>query len=127
MNGDIQVTEGMADFIGWAGALGQEKVNGMIREHLAEIRREFEEKGAMAKNGWDPIIEPSDGNEQWKQGGDCNLCRRLGYCKKQCRANRELKKITTPFLYDEYLKDCPEAAAKQGIGMTAEDVVRMVQ
>ena len=22
--------------------------------------------------------------DQWKHGGNCNLCRRNGYCKKRC-------------------------------------------
>ena len=31
-------------------------------------------------------------NEQWKDGagGKCELCRRHGYCKKQCKENRRM-------------------------------------
>jgi len=28
------------------------------------------------------------GNDEWKGGGDCLQCRRHGYCKKQCKANK---------------------------------------
>ena len=27
--------------------------------------------------------------EQWKRGGDCRLCRRQPYCKKQCTAHKQ--------------------------------------
>lgn len=30
----------------------------------------------------------SDENEQWKQGGDCNKCRRKNYCKTPCKLNQ---------------------------------------
>lgn len=28
-------------------------------------------------------------SEQWKSGGQCSICRRKSYCKKQCKANKE--------------------------------------
>ena len=28
-------------------------------------------------------------NEQWKLKGQCSICRRKSYCKKQCKANKE--------------------------------------
>lgn len=28
-------------------------------------------------------------NEQWKSGGQCSICKRKSYCKKQCKANKE--------------------------------------
>lgn len=28
-------------------------------------------------------------NEQWKLNGQCSICRRKSYCKKQCKANKE--------------------------------------
>lgn len=27
--------------------------------------------------------------DQWKQGGDCNVCRRATYCHNKCRARKE--------------------------------------
>ena len=30
----------------------------------------------------------ADNNEQWKNGGDCQKCRRRAYCKKECREAR---------------------------------------
>lgn len=27
-------------------------------------------------------------NEQWRLEGNCSICRRKGYCKRNCRANR---------------------------------------
>lgn len=26
--------------------------------------------------------------EQWKNGGDCKWCRRVKYCRKECRAHK---------------------------------------
>lgn len=28
-------------------------------------------------------------NEQWKSDGDCSLCRRKSYCKKECSAHNK--------------------------------------
>ena len=28
-------------------------------------------------------------SEQWKLNGQCSICRRKSYCKKQCKANKE--------------------------------------
>ena len=28
-------------------------------------------------------------DEQWKSGGDCDICRRKNYCKNACKANKE--------------------------------------
>ena len=28
-------------------------------------------------------------NEQWKSGGNCEICRRKSYCKKNCGANNK--------------------------------------
>ena len=30
-----------------------------------------------------------DNSEQWKLKGQCSICRRKSYCKKQCKANKE--------------------------------------
>lgn len=27
--------------------------------------------------------------DQWRQGGDCRLCRRQPYCKKVCKAHKQ--------------------------------------
>ena len=28
-------------------------------------------------------------NEQWKSNGDCDICRRKSYCKKQCKKRKD--------------------------------------
>lgn len=33
-----------------------------------------------------------DESEQWKNGGDCNKCRRKKYCTKPCKLNRYRQK-----------------------------------
>lgn len=30
-----------------------------------------------------------DNLEQWKLKGQCSICRRKSYCKRQCKANKE--------------------------------------
>ena len=30
------------------------------------------------------------GTDQWKDGGNCNICRRASYCKKRCSENKRL-------------------------------------
>lgn len=115
MEKTIQVIEWMAEFIEWVKNLGEDEVRKMIREHLAELKEHAEATNNTRKKGepgWDAALEPNDGNDQWKHGGDCNLCRKASYCKTQCRANKLLKKVTTPFLYQEYLTANPEAEAK---------------
>lgn len=27
--------------------------------------------------------------EQWKESGDCSICRRRDYCKTQCKAHKD--------------------------------------
>ena len=127
MEQTIRVTEQMADFIGWANVKGQDEIRRMIREHLAELKAHAEDTANMRTKDderWDDVLEPNDGNDQWRHGGDCNLCRKLAYCGTKCRANRLLKKITTPFLYQMYLADCPEAAAKNSLGINTEEIMK---
>ena len=126
----LQVNEWMADFIGWVNTKGINEVRDMIREHLAEIKKSNNTSGkSHVDEGfkWDDALEPNDGVDQWKNGGDCNLCRKVKFCATQCRANKLLKKITTPFLYQRYLDENPEVAAKrQGLSIKPEDVAKMV-
>lgn len=119
----VQVSEKMAGLIGWMNVKGRDAVNEMIQERLAEIKKEAEEKGNKAA-GWDDIMEPSDGADQWKQGGDCNLCRKAEYCGTKCRANKLLKKAVTPYLYQKYIDENPEAAAKS---INPSDLTGLVQ
>lgn len=124
----IQVTEEMANFIMWANSKGYDEVQKMIRERLSELKAHAEATNNTRKKGetgWDDVLEPNDGNDQWKHGGDCNLCRKAKYCMTKCRANRTLKKITTPFLYQAYLDDVPEAAARHAAsGGNLNDVLK---
>lgn len=123
----IQVTEKMAKFVDWAHEKGEEEIRRLINERLAMLKEECEKNnGYRDSEGfkWDPILEQSERADQWKSGGDCNKCRRLSYCKKQCRANRVLKQVTTPFLYDMYLMDSPEAAMQETAeGLTPEKML----
>ena len=126
----VQVTEQMADFIGWANVKGQDEVMKMINERLEKLK-EFDRQNPRMTDSdgfkWDDALEPNDGNDQWKHGGDCNKCRKANYCMTKCRPNRMLKQITTPFLYHAYLEENPEAAAKEaGKSIKPEDVLRMV-
>lgn len=126
----IQVTENMGEFIQWANKKGQEEIMRIIRERLAKLKEWDEQNHHVTDEDgfkWDNALEPNDGNDQWKHGGDCNGCRKIDYCNKQCRANRLLKRITTPFLYQAYLDDHPEAAAKEAVNsITPDDILKMV-
>ena len=115
MKNEIQVTEKMASLIDWANEKGQDEIRRLIRERLLMLKEECALNGGHADSDghkWDDALEPNDGNDQWKHGGDCNLCRKVGYCKTQCRANKLLKAISTKFLYECYLNKNPEEMVK---------------
>lgn len=126
----IQVTEKVSKFVEWASNKGQDEIMKMVRERLAMLKEECELKnGAPDSDGlkWDDAMEPNDGNDQWKHGGDCNLCRKLQYCNTQCRPNKLLKKVTTPFLYECYLQEHPEEVAQEAAkSISPEDMMKMV-
>lgn len=126
----IQVTEQMGDFIGWANAKGQDEIMKMVSERLAKLKEFDRECPHMTDPDgfrWDDALEPNENVDQWKHGGDCNKCRKVNYCLTKCRANKLLKRITTPFLYQAYLEEHPEAAAKEAKkSITPEDVLKMV-
>lgn len=128
MNDEIQVTEKVAEFVKWAQEKGEVEVRRLIRERLAMLKEECAKTDNHADSEgfkWDDALEPNDGNDQWKNGGDCNKCRKLKYCGTQCRANKLLKKITTPFLYRCYVSEHPEAAMEEvGKSIKPEDVVK---
>ena len=125
----VQVTEPMAAFIGWANMKGQEAVRTMIREYLAEIKKQNETSGeSHVDEGfkWDDALEPNDKEDQWKHGGDCNLCRKAKFCGAKCRANKLLKKISTPFLYQKYIDENPEAAARNVAAMDPKALAKQL-
>ena len=125
----VQVTEWMADFIEWANKKGQDEVRKMIRGHLAEIKEQNEvSKDSRIDEGfkWDSALEPNDNVDQWKHGGDCNLCRKQKYCMTKCRANKLLKKIVTPFLYQQYITENPEAVAKKMGGTDPDTLMKQL-
>jgi len=125
----VQVTEPMAAFIGWANVKGEETVRKMVREYLAEIKVQNEISGeSRVDEGfkWDDALEPNDGTDQWKHGGDCNLCRKIGYCTNKCRANKLLKRIATPFLYQKYLDENPEAVARNVNAMSPDALMNQL-
>lgn len=126
----VQVSENMANFVEWANGKGQDEIMRMISERLMKLKEHNDIAPGKADDDgfkWDNALEPNDGVEQWKHGGDCNKCRKLSYCLTKCRPNRKLKEITTPFLYRAYLEEVPEAAAKEARkSITPEDVLKMV-
>lgn len=127
----VQVTETMANFVQWANDKGQDEIMKMVNDRIMELKDfgEHYPHGQKDPDGfaWDKALEPNDGNDQWKHGGDCNKCRKASYCLTKCRPNKLLKQITTPFLYKKYLEDCPEAAAREAKNtITPDDVLRMV-
>lgn len=127
MSEKIEVTEKMAKFIDWVYELGEEEVRKRIRERLVTLRDM--PKNTKDKDGffWDVRLEPNDGSNQYRYGGDCNLCKRKEYCATQCGANKKLKEITTPMLYQMYLDENPEAAATETAErITPEDLLKMV-
>lgn len=127
MSETIEVTEKMSKLIEWVYSLGEEEVRRRVREKLAELRdmpRNIKDKHGFF---WDDRLAPNDGEDQYKHGGDCNICRRKDYCHTQCGANNRLKSIMTPILYQMYLDENPEAAAAEAAkSMTPEDVLKMV-
>lgn len=121
------------DFMSWAVNIGEEKFRDMVREHLAEMK-DASESAKNAENAstngvwWDEIIAPNDGRNQWKQGGDCNLCGKREYCKTECRANRTLKKASSSFLYQKYFEEYPEAKALMSAKrLTPEQLLKMME
>ena len=128
MEQTIQVTEKMAAFIEWANNKGQDEVRRMIRERLGMLKEECAKNGGRPDSDgykWDDALEPNDGVDQWKHGGDCNLCRKVDYCMTKCRANKLLKQITTGFLYECYIQENPEVAMSEAAGtVTPDDVMK---
>ena len=127
MSNEIQVTEKMAKFIDWVNGLGEEEVRKRIREKIDEIKNLPPNVRDQDGYYWDIRLEPNDGTDQYKHGGDCNLCKRLKYCGTKCGANKALKKITTPYLYQMYIDENPEVAAEEAAGrITPDDMLKIV-
>lgn len=130
MNSEIQVTEQMAAFIQWANEKGEDETRRIIRDRLLMLKEECEKTGGHVDSDgfkWDDALEPNEDVDQWKHGGDCNLCRKINYCNTRCRANKLLRSITTPFLYQCYIEEHPEVAAKEaGKSVTPEDVIKQL-
>ena len=127
MNEQIVVSEKMARFIEWANSLGEDECRRLVRENINELKKL--PPHMRDKNGfyWDIRLEENDGNDQYRTGGDCTLCKRANYCSKQCGANKALKKVSTPFLYQRYLEAHPEEVAKEvAATMTPDDVLKAV-
>jgi len=126
----VQVTEKMGKFVAWAAAKGQDEITRLVRERLAMMKEECARNNGMKDSDgfvWNDLLEPSGNPEQWKRGGDCNMCRRQPYCLKQCRANRLLKAIATPFLYGLYMNDNPDAVMSEAAKvLTPEMLLKQV-
>ena len=128
----LTLNDQMFGFFQWMLELGEEKTMEMIRGKIRELE-EFDSQhpGLATPDGyrWDPLLAMNDGPDQWHYGGDCNLCRKVKYCKTKCRANRLLKAVVTPFLYEQYLEASPDALAKEvtkaAKNMTPEQLLEM--
>lgn len=131
MEQTYEVSEKMSKFIDWCYELGEEEVRRRVREKLAALKEERSHFPPGMKNSsgeaWDNRLEPNDDNDQWRHGGDCNLCRRISYCQTKCKANKLLKSITTMFLYDMYVEEHPEALAEDiKKNITPQDLLKAV-
>ena len=109
---EILVSERVAKLVDWANEKGQAAIQKMVRDCMESLRGD---------RFWDIRMEPNDGPEQWKHGGDCLRCRRLGYCKKKCKANRLLKSFSTPYLWSQYLLEHPE---EQQTSETTKEILK---
>lgn len=126
-----EVSEKMAKFIDWCYSLGEEEVRRLVREKIYSLKEEMSKlpKGMKNSSGesWDDRLEPNDGPDQFRHGGDCNLCRRAKYCGTQCKPNKLLKGITTMYLYEKYVDEHPEAMEEDiKKNLTPDDLLRMV-
>lgn len=126
----VEVTPAMSEFIQWVYSKGEKEIMNMIHDRLLALKEHDRKNPGMPdSNGfrWNDILDPNDRPEQWKVGGDCNRCRKIGYCMTKCRANQLLKKITTPFLYYAYIDEHPEVVAKEAKrSITPQDILRWV-
>lgn len=51
--------------------------------------------------------------EQWKEGGNCDKCRRKAYCTKTCTAEKRKAKAIERAVGDAILRSiCPQLADK---------------
>ena len=124
---EIEVTEKMAKFIDWCNSLGEDEVHRRVREKIIEVADMPVEARINDGIRFDIRLMPNDEKDQYHNGGDCNLCKRKSYCGRQCGANKALKKVTTPFLYQMYLDENPEAAMEEAAKrITPDDVLKMV-
>ena len=57
-------------------------------------------------------IPKEERTEQWKTDGECLKCRRHGYCKKQCKKNREVMYAEIQKILKNRLTKEPENNAK---------------
>lgn len=118
MDNTIEVEQWKANWIDWLNKQGIDSVRAKIREKVEEVKEQYEKsKDSRIDEGclWNPVLEANDGVDQYVHGGDCNLCKRGAYCKRQCRPNKLLKRITTEALYQWYIDENPEAIAERKI------------
>jgi len=57
--------------------------------------------------------------DQWKHGGNCNLCRRSGYCKKRCSEQKRymenmMRKLIAQNAYVRAVRETLKAADADG-------------
>lgn len=61
--------------------------------------------------------------EQWKDAGNCKVCRKRSYCRKQCYRNRVLvqKMLRKARIYNHYLQ-IQEASAQKTVEPDGQEV-----
>jgi len=127
---EVTISGKMAALVKWVTDIGEDETRRLIRERLMMLKEECAARGGKPDSDgykWDDAMEPNDGVDQWKHGGDCNMCRKVDYCGTQCRANKLLKQVSTQFLYECYLQANPqELMSEAASGLTPEKVLEQL-
>ena len=64
-----------------------------------------------------------ENNEQWKSGGNCNLCRRKNYCSKPCALAKRQQKAMLRGLVADTMNRMTGGAMKEIIDRTCRDYI----
>ena len=64
-----------------------------------------------------------ENNEQWKSGGNCNLCRRKNYCSNHCTLAKRKQKAMIRGLVFDAMNQATGGAMKEIIDRTCRDYI----
>ncbi len=64
-----------------------------------------------------------ENNEQWKHGGNCNICRRKNYCSKPCTLVKRESKAVLRSLVAQTMNQMTGGAMKKNIDKTCKDYI----